>query len=228
MTEVTKIPLLSPNAGELVPETGGLVARLHGQLHEMLLTHEIPLGQPLSERQLSLHLGVSRTPLREALRRLEGEGFIERRNGVLEVKRIMLEEFVDLLKIRRLLEVEAAGAAAGAIDPIRIAALRAKLAALLATENPENRQRIELDLELHRTICDHCGNRSMAELIEQLRRKSMLFARPPPPQDIREAIKEHARLLDALAEGDAAEARDAMADHIDTVLKNVLSRLLTR
>ncbi|MET0221496.1 MAG: winged helix-turn-helix domain-containing protein, partial [Tardiphaga sp.] len=83
-------------AGEVVAEAGGLVARLHGQLHDMLLTHEIPLGQPISERQLSARLGVSRPPLREALRRLEGEGFIERRNGILEVKRIMLEEFVDL------------------------------------------------------------------------------------------------------------------------------------
>jgi DNA-binding GntR family transcriptional regulator len=218
----------APVAGEFVSETGGLVARLHGQLHEMLLTHEIPLGQPLSERQLSLRLGVSRTPLREALRRLEGEGFIERRNGVLEVKRIMLEEFVDLLKIRRLLEVEAAGAAAGMIEPDRIATLRAKLAVLLATENPENRQRIELDLELHRTICDHCGNRSMADMIEQLRRKSMLFARPPVPKNFREAIRDHARLIDALADGDVAAARDAMADHIDDVLKNVLSRLLKR
>jgi DNA-binding GntR family transcriptional regulator len=165
MPESAKLPPDVPAAGEFVSETGGLVARLHGQLHEMLLTHEIPLGQPLSERQLSLRLGVSRTPLREALRRLEGEGFIERRNGVLEVKRIMLEEFVDLLNIRRLLEVEAAGAAAGAIDPARIAAMRARLATLLVTENPENRQRIELDLELHRTICEHCGNRAMAELI---------------------------------------------------------------
>jgi DNA-binding GntR family transcriptional regulator len=217
-----------PPSNDLVHESGGLVERLHGQLHEMLLTHEIPLGQPLSERQLSLRLGVSRTPLREALRRLEGEGFIERRNGVLEVKRIMLEEFVDLLKIRRLLEGEAAGAAAGMVGPDKIAILRGKLAALLATEKPDNRQRIEFDLELHRVICDHCGNRGMAELIEQLRRKSMLFARPPAPQDFRQAMREHARLLDALAACDASQAREAMAEHIDNVLKNVLSRLLKR
>jgi DNA-binding GntR family transcriptional regulator len=227
MTEFVKLSLADPS-GDLVPETGGLVERLHGQLHEMLLTHEIPLGQPLSERQLSVRLGVSRTPLREALRRLEGEGFIERRNGVLEVKRIMLEEFVDLLKIRRLLEVEAAGAAAGLIDAGKIADLRAKLTALLTTEKPENRQRIELDLDLHRAICDHCGNRSMADMIEQLRRKSMLFVRPAAPQNFREAIRGHARLIDALADGDAAKAREAMADHVDDVLKNVLSRLLKR
>jgi DNA-binding GntR family transcriptional regulator len=217
-----------PPSGDLVYEAGGLVERLHGQLHEMLLTHEIPLGQPLSERQLSLRLGVSRTPLREALRRLEGEGFIKRRNGVLEVKRIMLEEFVDLLKLRRLLEGEAASAAAGMVGADKIAILRGKLAALLATEKPDNRQRIEFDLELHRIICDHCGSRGMAELIEQLRRKSMLFAQPPAPQDFRQAMREHARLIDALAAGDAAQAREAMAEHIDNVLKNVLSRLLKR
>jgi DNA-binding GntR family transcriptional regulator len=227
MTRSAKIPIGDSDSGHAVAETG-LVARLHGQLHEMLLTHEIALGLPISERQLSVQLGVSRTPLREALRRLEGEGFIQRRNGVLEVKRIMLEEFVDLLKIRRLIEVEAAGAAAGAIDPGKIAGLRARLAALLAAENPENRLRIEFDLELHRTICDHCGNRSMAELIEQLRRKSMLFAAPPAPVDFRQAVAEHARLLDALADGDAARAREAMADHLDNVRKNVLSRLFER
>jgi DNA-binding GntR family transcriptional regulator len=228
MTSFAKIPTSGPDGGNPVAEAGGLVARLHGQLHEMLLTHEIPLGLPISERQLSLQLGVSRTPLREALRRLEGEGFIQRRNGVLEVKRIMLEEFIDLLKIRRLIEVEAAGSAAGVIDPGKISGLRAKLAALLAAGNPENRLRIEFDLELHRTICDNCGNRSLAELIEQLRRKSMLFAAPPPPEDFRQALAEHARLLDALAAGDAARARDAMADHLDNVLKNVLSRLFKR
>jgi DNA-binding GntR family transcriptional regulator len=214
--------------GDTVPETGGLVARLHGQLHEMLLTHEIPLGQPMSERQLSVRLGVSRTPMREALRRLEGEGFIARRNGVLEVKRIMLEEFVDLLKIRRLLEGDAAASAAGAIGMDVIDDLRVRLSALLQSENPENRKRIEFDLELHRAICDHCGNRSMAEMIEQLRRKSMLFVQPPAPQDFREAVKEHTRLLDALAARDGTEARDAMADHIDNILKNVFSRLLKR
>ncbi|MET0220845.1 MAG: GntR family transcriptional regulator [Tardiphaga sp.] len=214
--------------GEVVAEAGGLVARLHGQLHDMLLTHEIPLGQPISERQLSARLGVSRTPLREALRRLEGEGFIERRNGILEVKRIMLEEFVDLLKIRRVLEGEAAANAAGMIGPDTLGRLRTQLDALLGSDNPENKKRIEFDLDLHRAVCDHCGNRSMADMIEQIRRKSMLFVRPPAPQDFREAVKEHVRLLDALAAGDAAAARDAMTDHIDNVLKNVFSRLLKR
>jgi DNA-binding GntR family transcriptional regulator len=227
MTGAAEFPFQNPGH-DLVSEPGGLVERLHGQLHEMLLTHEIPLGLPLSERQLSVRLGVSRTPLREALRRLEGEGFIVRHNGVLEVKRIMLEEFVDLLKIRRLLEVEAAGSAAGMIGAEKIAGLRASLAALLASDHPDNRARIAFDLELHRAICEHCGNRSMADLIEQLRRKSMLFVAPPAPQDFRAAIQEHARLLETLASGDAAQARAAMSDHLDTVLNNVLSRLLKR
>jgi DNA-binding GntR family transcriptional regulator len=72
MTSSVKIPVGGSDGGHAVSETG-LVARLHGQLHEMLLTHEIALGLPISERQLSVQLGVSRTPLREALRRLEGE-----------------------------------------------------------------------------------------------------------------------------------------------------------
>lgn len=206
----------------------GLVDRLHAQLHEMLLTHEIPLGVPISERQLSIRLGVSRTPLRETLRRLEGEGFIQRNNGVLEVRRITLEEFLELLKIRRLLEVEAAGEAAGRIVPHTAADLRAALERLLAGEVRDNRQRVALDLELHRAICDACGSRSMAELIEQLRRRSMLFATPPVPGDFRQTVAEHLRLLDAVATGDKARAREAMAEHLDHVLDNILSRLMKR
>ena len=228
MTKVAKLAAVHPGADDLVSEPGGLVMRLHGQLHEMLLTHEIPLGLPISERQLSLRLGVSRTPLREALRRMEGEGFIQRRGGILEVKRIMLEEFLDLLKIRRLLEVEAAGAAAGAIESGMLSGLRTKLAALLETGSPDNRRRIALDLELHRAICEACGNRSMAQLVEQLRRKSMLFATPPAPQNFRQTVLEHMELLDALERGDAERARQVMAEHLDNVQKNVLSRLLKR
>lgn len=209
-------------------EPGGLVARVYAQLHDMVLKHEIPLGTPISERQLSLQLGVSRTPLREALRRLEGEGFIARSRGILEVRRITLEEFLDLLKIRKVLEAEAAGLAAGAIDSAVLDDLRARLTALADAEAPDNHERVSLDLELHRTICAACGNNTMAALIEELRRKSMLFATPPTPQDFRASVAQHLTLLDALAKGDAKRASEAMADHLDKTLANVLSRLLKR
>lgn len=209
-------------------EPGGLVARVYAQLHDMVLKHEIPLGTPISERQLSLQLGVSRTPLREALRRLEGEGFIARSRGILEVRRITLEEFLDLLKIRKVLEAEAAGLAAGAIDDAVLDDLRARLTALADAEAPDNHERVSLDLELHRTICAACGNNTMATLIEELRRKSMLFATPPTPQDFRASVAQHLTLLDALAKGDATRASEAMADHLDKTLANVLSRLLKR
>lgn len=218
---------LDTDAGA-APEPGGLVEWVHAQLHDMVLKHEIPLGTPISERQLSLQLGVSRTPLREALRRLEGEGFLRRNRGVLEVRRISLEEFLDLLKIRKLLEAEAASLAAGEIDPATIAGLRRRLTELAEAEQPDNHERVSLDLELHRTICAACGNESMARLIEELRRKSMLFATPPAPQDFRASVAQHLALLDALSAGDSAGARQAMAEHLDKTLANVLSRLLKR
>ena len=209
-------------------EPGGLVARVHAQLHDMVLKHEIPLGRPISERQLSLQLGVSRTPLREALRRLEGEGFILRSRGVLEVRRITLEEFLDLLKIRKVLEAEAAGLAAGAMDAGVLDSLRVRLTALAQAEHPDNHERVTLDLELHRAVCAACGNDTLARLIEDLRRKSMLFATPPTPQDFQASVAQHLDLLDALGAGDAARARTAMAVHIEATLTNVLSRLLKR
>jgi DNA-binding GntR family transcriptional regulator len=61
-----------------------------------------------------------------------------------------------------------------------------------------------------------------------LRRKSMLFATPPVPQNFRQTVLEHMELLDALERGDAERARQVMAEHLDNVQKNVLSRLLKR
>jgi DNA-binding GntR family transcriptional regulator len=217
-----------PEMLELSSGPGGLVERLHGQLHEMLLTHVIPLGIPIAERQLAARLGVSRTPLREALRRLEGEGFLQRNSGILEVRRITLEEFLDLLKVRRLLEVEAASAAAGSIALEKLSSLRARVMALLESDKPTNQERVALDLELHRAICASCGNTSMSELIEQLRRKSMLFSTPPAPENFEQGLSEHLDIIDALAEGDAAKARSTMAAHLDNVLTNILSHLLKR
>jgi DNA-binding GntR family transcriptional regulator len=56
----------------------------------------------------------------------------------------------------------------------------------------------------------------------------MLFATPPVPQNFRQTVLEHMELLDALARGDAERARQVMAEHLDNVQKNVLSRLLKR
>src|SRR4051794_7214558 len=90
----------------------------YGALLDMILRGTIAPGELVTERQIAARLGMSRTPVREAVRRLEGEGTLERqRDGALIVRPYSMEEFLQALAVRRLLEGEAARLAAGKIAP---------------------------------------------------------------------------------------------------------------
>ena len=92
------------------PDTGDsqrLSVVAYGALLDMILRGAIVAGEMVTERQIAARLGISRTPVREAVRRLEGEGTLERqRNGALVVRPYSLEDFLHALAVRRLLEGE--------------------------------------------------------------------------------------------------------------------------
>ncbi|MBO1073460.1 GntR family transcriptional regulator [Roseomonas marmotae] len=198
----------------------------YASLHEMLLTHRLPLDAALSERNLAAELGISRTPVREALRRLEGEGLLTRQpGGLLFVRRIGVEEFLEVLHLRRLLEGEAAAAAAGKLPREAIGQFRARIAALLAASGRPDGERLGIDLDLHRAILGAAGNATLARMLEDLRRRMLLFATPPAPEDPRRACADYLAILDALADGDAEAARAAMGRHLDALRAGILRRL---
>lgn len=208
----------------LSAERANMADAAYASLHQMLLTHRLPLDAPLSERNLAAELGISRTPLREALRRLEGEGLLTRQTGgLLFVKRIGVEEFLEVLQLRRLLEGEAAAGAAGRMPAGVIADLRARIAALVAAGGRPDAARLKIDLNLHRAVVDAAGNASLARLLQDLRRRMLLFATPPAQPE--QACADYLAILDALASGDAEAARAAMARHLDALRAGILRRL---
>lgn len=197
-------------------------------LTEMILSRRLPPDAALSERRLAAELGVSRTPLREALRRLEGEGMLARRgDGALAVRHLDLEEVLEVLSVRRLLEVEAAAAAAGRVPGPMIAGLRRRVRDLLAAGDPQSPERLELDLALHAAVGEACGNQTLAGLIGELRRRLVLFATRRMPERLEPVCAEHLAILDALEAGDAGAAREAMAAHIDSTRLGLVRRLVS-
>jgi DNA-binding GntR family transcriptional regulator len=193
----------------------------YASLHAMLLTHRLPLDAPLSERSLAAELGISRTPVREALRRLEGEGLLDRRGGgLMYIRRIGIEEFLEVLQLRRLLEGEA-----GRVPPAVLDGLRGRLRALLAGGGRPDAARLAIDLDLHGAILAAAGNATLGRMLADLRRRMLLFATPGPPEDPAHTCADHGAILDALAAGDAAAARAAMAEHLDTLRARILARL---
>ncbi len=204
----------------------GVADTVHATLLGMLESRRLPADAAIAERRLAEQLGVSRTPLREALRRLEGEGWLARRSdGTLAVRRLDAEEMLEVLQVRRLLEPEAAALAAGRLPEGVAARLRARVAALLATGDPLHPERGALDHALHRAIGEACGNRALDATIADLRRRTVLYATRRLPERLEPVCAEHLAILDALDAGDAAAARGAMARHIDNTRAGILRRL---
>src|ERR1700740_1442593 len=74
----------------------------HKAMMGMLLSGELAPNEVVTERQIALRLGISRTPMREAVRRLEGERFLERqRSGALVVRPLPIEEYMHILNVRK-------------------------------------------------------------------------------------------------------------------------------
>ncbi len=192
----------------------------------MLESRRLPADATIAERRLALELGVSRTPLREALRRLEGEGWLGRRSdGTLAVRRLDVEEMLEVLQVRRLLEPEAAAAAAGRVPATVLDALCDRVKRLLASGDPLSPERAAIDQALHRAIGEACGNRVLAAAIAELRRRSVLFATRRLPERLEPVCAEHLAILDALGADQAGAARAAMAAHLENTRAGILRRL---
>ncbi|WP_158215221.1 GntR family transcriptional regulator [Candidimonas nitroreducens] len=198
----------------------------HRTLMKMLLAGELEPNEVLTERQIALRLGMSRTPVREAVRRLEGERLLERqRSGALVVRALPVEEFMHILAVRRLLEGEAASRAAGKIPAAKLEVLMTRIEGILAlpedviTPDPTD------GVDLHMLIVNACGNPVLQQMIADLRTRTAMFRLGRLPMRRHAVCAEHLAIIEAIMQGDAERARQAMQHHIDQVRVTILARL---
>lgn len=196
----------------------------YAALLDMILRGAIVAGEMVTERQIAGRLGISRTPVREAVRRLEGEGTLERqRGGALVVRPYSLEEFLHALAVRRLLEGEAARLAAGRLPPEVLAAARERTDRLRAMGMSGTAH--QDDRDFHAAIAEASGNPVLATAISDLRRRTAMFRLGRLPERVDQVCDEHLAILDALAKGDGEAARAAVHAHLDNVRGHLLQRL---
>ncbi|ALV26303.1 GntR family transcriptional regulator [Pannonibacter phragmitetus] len=173
-------------------------------------------GMRLRETELAERLGISRTPVREAIRQLEADGLVVHlpRQGA-SIRTLDHAEVVELYEMRAVLEGTAARLAARAASSIELAELAALNNELAAA--PAGPQARELNRQFHRTLFDAARNRFLLKSISALQ-KTLLILGPSTlsdPERAALAVAEHAAVLAAFEARDGAGAEAAMRAHVE-------------
>jgi DNA-binding GntR family transcriptional regulator len=188
----------------------------------------IKAGANIHEGRLAEQLGVSRTPLREALNRLCATGLVELqpRRGFFATA-LSADELRDAYRLRPILDC-AALEAAGLPDAARLARLKALNARFAAADDTE--QRIDLDDSFHLALIAGCGNALQLDLIRMLmartRRYEMAYF--SEAATIEQSGDEHARIIAALEAGDLEAAVAALRANLSSGLAPMLRWLKKR
>jgi len=190
---------------------------VYDALAEMIITRELQPGQHLVENELAAQLGVSRQPVREALQRLQSEGWVDLRPALGAFVHVPTdEEAGQLLAVRTLLEAESARLAAHAATPDEVERLwdiqRTGLDAL-AAEDQEGL--VAANAALHAEIVSMSGNSVLADLIDSVGRRVRWYYLPIARARGKDAWDEHAELIGAIAKGDGSKAGDLMRGHTE-------------
>jgi DNA-binding GntR family transcriptional regulator len=233
----------------VVPTRGRTAAvdsknRAYDQLRTLLLGGEVRPGQRLSHRSLAKDLGLSRSPVREALLALEAEGLIEHRpqSGVY-LREVSPQELEELYDMRERIEPYAAERAARMADTAQIANLRRvcdEFRELVSQrdfdrwlDGPENRRRLSaLDREFHSTILAASKNRVAQRFFENAQILSLVvswnFMKTDSATLAARAImtaKEHRLIYDAIRKREPAKAEKLMRTHVGGMKHRVLDSI---
>jgi len=197
----------------------------YGQLRHMVLSGVIAGGQLVQERRMAEQLGISRTPVREALGRLEGEGLLRRDGRLLFSVSISVPEVMEILTVRRLLEAEATRDATRHMRSAQIDTVRAAILGMYEPDSVTDDEHWANDDLLHLSIARASGNNLLLRLIGDLRQRTRMFGLRRIPGRFSVGKAEHLAILDAMAAGDAELAAQRMQSHIDKAREAILAAL---
>ena len=198
-------------------------------LRQAIITGEFAPGERLMEISLANRLGVSRTPVREAIRKLELEGLVIMipRKGA-QVARITEKNLRDVIEIRTVLEEFAAVLACELIDQAGLHDLRqAHEDFIRSVENGDILDIVDKDETFHDTIFRATNNDRLISIINNLREQFYRY-RMEYVKDIRQRsnlVEEHRELLDAISSRDSIKAKELMKTHLLNQQQEVINNI---
>ena len=189
---------------------------------EAICNNEVQPGDVLSENQIARQLDMSRTPVREAIRMLASEDYVEVRNGTgIIVKTISPDDLRDLMRVRKSLELLAAETAVHTIQESEIDRLEQSFLSLLADYRQKKPLSIKdfanSDYLLHELLVERCSNKYVKSIMGSInvnikRFQGMSFA---SLNNLPESTEQHLKLLRLIRARDSVALMEALAQHID-------------
>lgn len=213
------------------PLRENLGQQVYQHLREKIYRMEIPPGTRLGVSEIAEQLGVSRSPVRDALMMLVNEGVVQvNSNGGYRVIELNRQYIEDAFVVRRALELAALPLTMARPDRKRIESLRAKWLTFEQSADAPLEDEIQADQELHTTIAQMSGNRLLIDALERITLITWLISRfsysnQEKPHYAQVTAEEHLQLLDAILGGDSAPAIAALDQHLTNAFARSLERL---
>ena len=206
-----------------------LADTVYEALRRAIVEHEFDAGEPLTEHDLCRRFGTSRTPVREALAKLERDRLVQvvPKKGAF-VRTVSADEIRELYQLREALEGLAVRLAAPRVEREDLAGFEARFRAMKAHGTRATYAEVRaLGEEFHTYLIKQAGNAKLLELLEQIREqvRSVWNMSIMAPRRAQGLVREHLALVDALKRGDARRAERCMVAHVRRV-RDTIFRLL--
>lgn len=225
----------------IVKQSTPLIHRAYQHIQSEILAGRFAAGALLSETQIAEELGISRTPVGEAIRTLAAEGWVEQqpRRGTV-VRTFSRREIIELYELREALETFAAAKVAVVVpdtvlsrldrycEEMRAQADYLSSGGVSTLEGTALKRFLAADMAFHLLIVRTAGNLRIMKLVKQTRTISRLFRMRRQRHSLKvveRALEFHLRIGDALRAGDGPAAALAMAEHIQTSRRQTIDEL---
>jgi DNA-binding GntR family transcriptional regulator len=232
----------TPRNGKVLPRNRGALALAHRHILAQVAAGSLPAGTALSEVALAEQLGVSRTPVREAIGQLVAEGILQKTNRGAVVIEPTRQDIIELYELREALEVYSVGKVASTrlgvrlfetldalVEEVREAAAALEQSGQAALDGEALQKFIHGDLRFHTLLLQAGGNQRMLKILDSTRLLLRVFAlrrRQHTAKLLNEIYHFHRTILDAVAAGQREQAMRLLGEHIRLSLEERLAEYL--
>lgn len=199
------------------PARRRLADEVYDELIDAIMRREIGPDDSLVQEKLAAEMQISRTPVREALMRLEQEGVLQvSSRGSFRLYQLGDDEVKELYQARAAVEGQGARILAVRQDPEDWVALRKLIVVEENLEDQSARGYFEANRNIHRSFVERAGNRFLLEMFDMIWGKAMVFPLFASIEnvDLSQSLGDHMELVDVIERGDKTEALEVFTQHI--------------